>query len=55
MFQLTQQSYHEKLIKPTIIMEHDHNLDIILIPKPGRAIARLPNSSFVCKVLGEQN
>jgi hypothetical protein len=31
-------------------MDHDHNSDIILIPKPGRAIARLPNSSFVCKV-----
>jgi hypothetical protein len=31
-------------------MEHDHNLDIILIPKLGRAIARLPNSLFDCKV-----
>jgi hypothetical protein len=27
------------MIEPTIIMEHDHNSDIILIPKLGRAIA----------------
>jgi hypothetical protein len=36
-------------------MEHDYNLDIVLIPKPGRSIANLPNSSFVRKVYGEQN
>jgi hypothetical protein len=36
-------------------MEHDHNLDIILIPKLGRAIASLPNSSFVYNVWGKQN
>jgi hypothetical protein len=36
-------------------MELDHNLDIILILKPGRAIESLPNSSFVCKVWGKQN
>jgi hypothetical protein len=36
-------------------MEHDHSSDIILIPKPGREIASLPNNSFVCKVWGKQN
>jgi hypothetical protein len=28
--------------------------DIILIPKPGRAIASLPNNLFVCKVWGKK-
>jgi hypothetical protein len=27
-----------------------NHIYIALIPKPGRAIARLPNNSFVCKV-----
>jgi hypothetical protein len=31
-------------------MEHGHNSVIILIPKPGRGIAVLPDSLFVCKV-----
>jgi hypothetical protein len=35
---------------PAILIKHDHNLDIILISKPGRAIAILPNNSFVFKV-----
>jgi hypothetical protein len=38
-----------------IIIEHDHNSYIGLIPKLGRAIARLPNNSFVCKVWDKQN
>jgi hypothetical protein len=33
-----------------LTIEHDHNLYVALIPKPGRAIARLPNNLFVCKV-----
>jgi hypothetical protein len=36
-------------------LEDDHNSDVTLIPKPGRAIASLPNSSLVCKVWGKQN
>jgi hypothetical protein len=36
-------------------LEHDHNSDVTLIPKLGRAIAGLPNSSFICKVWGKQN
>jgi hypothetical protein len=31
-------------------MEYDHNSDITLILKLGRAIASIPNSSFLCKV-----
>jgi hypothetical protein len=36
------------------MIDHDYNSDIILIPKPGRAIAKLSNNSFVCKVLDKQ-
>jgi hypothetical protein len=43
------------VLSSTIIMEYDHNSIITLIPKPGRAITSLPNSSFVCKVWGNQN
>jgi hypothetical protein len=32
------------------MIKHDHNSYIALIPKPGIAIARLPNNSFVYKV-----
>jgi hypothetical protein len=42
-------------MKPTVLMVHDHNSDIPLIPKPGREIAKLPNNSFVCMVWGNQN
>jgi hypothetical protein len=42
-------------VKLTVLMGHDRNSDITLIPKPGRAITSLPNSSFVCKVWGKQN
>ena len=35
-------------------MEHDHNSYITLIPKPGRAIAKLPKSSVVNKVWDKQ-
>jgi hypothetical protein len=41
--------------KPTKKFEHDHNSDVTSIPKPGRAIASLPNSLVVCKVWGKQN
>jgi hypothetical protein len=37
------------------MIEYDHNSDITLIPKPGRVIAKLHNSSFVCKVWDKQN
>jgi hypothetical protein len=37
------------------MVKHDHNKDIILNPKLVRAIARLANNLFVCKVYGEQN
>jgi hypothetical protein len=30
------------IIKPTVSMEHDHNSDITLIPKPGRAYPIYP-------------
>jgi hypothetical protein len=43
------------IIKSTAKLEHDHNSDVTLIPKPGSVIARLPNSSVVCKVWGKQN
>jgi hypothetical protein len=33
-------------------MEHDHN--VTLIPKPGRAIAKLPKSSVVNKECDKQ-
>jgi hypothetical protein len=36
------------------IVRHDHNSYVALITKPGRAITRLPNNSFVCKVYGKQ-
>jgi hypothetical protein len=36
-------------------MEHEHESYIALTQKPGRAIARLPYNSFVCKVWGKQN
>jgi hypothetical protein len=39
----------------TIIIKHDHNSYIALIPKLDRPIARLPNNSFVFKVYGKQN
>jgi hypothetical protein len=35
---------------PAILIKHDHNSDIILITKSDRAIAIIPNNSFVCKV-----
>jgi hypothetical protein len=38
------------IIKPTTLIRHDDNSDIILIPKPNRAITKLHNNSFVCKV-----
>jgi hypothetical protein len=37
------------------MIKHDHNLDIMLIPQLGRAIARLSNNSFVYKVWGKQD
>jgi hypothetical protein len=43
------------MIKKTARLENDHNLNVILIPKLGRAIASLPDSSFVYKVWGKQN
>jgi hypothetical protein len=33
-------------------VEHEHN--VILIPKPGRAIAKLPKSTVVNKVWDKQ-
>jgi hypothetical protein len=43
------------MIKTTTKLEHDHNSNVTLIPKPGRAIASLPLSSFVYKGWGKQN
>jgi hypothetical protein len=42
-------------MKSTAKLEHGHDSDVALIPKPGRAIASLSNSSFVYKVWGKQN
>jgi hypothetical protein len=55
MFQLNKIILSCIIIKPTIIIVHDQNSDIILIPQPVRTIAILPNNSFVCKVLCKQN
>jgi hypothetical protein len=30
-------------------LEHDHNSNVTLIPKPGRAIANLPNSYVLAR------
>jgi hypothetical protein len=41
-------------INNSLTIKHDDNSDIILIPKPGRAIARLSNNSFVYMVQGNK-
>jgi hypothetical protein len=43
------------MIKTTTKLEHDHNSNVTLIPKPGTTIANLPNNSFVCKGWDKQN
>jgi hypothetical protein len=52
MFQLKNDPFIK--INNSLTIKHDDNSDIILIPKPGRAIARLSNNSFVYMVQGNK-